>query len=190
MGFLEITYGPMFSGKSSRLIEEISQYLDVNKSKRIFKKAVIINSEKDNRNINKIGNITSHSSVTKKMDSSITYLSTEELKDINIEEYDYIAVDESQFFTDLFETVKIWLKKDKHVHCAGLISDINKNKFGQLLDLFPLSSKNTQLNAFCVKCKDYLKNATFTKLVKETESKNIIFISASEHYIPVCNEHY
>jgi len=188
---LKIFYGPMFAGKSTKLLHVVNEFIDVSHAKGIGKKAIIINSVKDNRNIKKTGNITSHSSMEKKTTkSNIEFLTVEKLSDVKVERYDCIGVDECQFFPDLYETVKIWLDQKKQVNCAGLISDVNKNKFGQLLDLFPHSSDNIQMKAYCLKCEEHYQNATFTKLIKETGEKNTLFVSASEHYIPVCEKHF
>lgn len=190
IGSLEIVCGPMFSGKTSELIQKTHQYLDIYEVKKDPKRAIIISSKKDNRNINKYKILTSHGSVKREIRDCITCKSVEKLKEIDISIYDFVAVDESQFFDDLEESVNEWLKLGKNILCVGLISDINKNKFGSLLDLFPKACEIKHLKAYCVLCKDHIQNGVFTKLSKETGSKEVVFVSGVEHYIPVCNKHY
>ena len=60
--YLEITFGPMFSGKTTNLIHKIHTYLDIHSFKGKEKKGLIINYSEDNRDLNKCGNLTTHSS--------------------------------------------------------------------------------------------------------------------------------
>lgn len=189
-GFLEITFGPMFSGKTSDLIQKIHLYLDINEAKGTRKKALIINSSKDKRNISKYKNLTSHSSIKKEIRECIECVSVENLGELDVKDFDYISIDECQFYDDLVKVIEKWISIGKKIHCVGLISDINKKRFGDLLDLFPIASKINQLQAYCVLCKDHLQNASFTKLSKPTGSDSVVFVSGEEHYIPVCSEHY
>ena len=190
VGFLEITFGPMFSGKTSDLVQKVHLYLDINEAKGTKKKALIINSSKDKRNISKYKNLTSHSSIKKEISECIECISVDNLEGVDVNGFDYISIDECQFYNDLESVIKKWILMGKKIHCVGLISDINKSRFGDLLDLFPVASKINQLKAYCVLCKDHLQNASFTKLSKPTGSNSVVFVSGEEHYIPVCTEHY
>ena len=189
-GFLEITFGPMFSGKTTDLIQKVHQYLDINEAKGILKTALIINSSLDKRDINKYNILTSHSSVKKELKDSIECITTNLLREVDPNDFDYIAIDESQFFKDLVPVVKDWLQLGKKIHCVGLIADVNKKRFGDLLDLIPEASKINQLKAYCILCKDHLQNAPFTKLKKSTGEKSVVFVGEKDYYIPVCHEHY
>jgi len=187
---LEIIYGPMFSGKTTTLYQKITQYLDVKKLQTGNEpKAVIINHSSDSRD-KFSGNLSTHSTFLKESSNNIEYVSLEYLtyNDAYFEDVDIIGVDESQFFDDLEKFIKLFLKTNIKIICSGLISDIYKNKFGQLLDLFPLADSIIHKKAFCIKCKnlDY-PNACFTKL-KDNIKEPIV--SGSKHYIPVCGYHY
>jgi thymidine kinase len=49
MGSLTIIFGPMFSGKTTRLIQELTRFVDVTQESH-FTKCLLINHTFDNRN--------------------------------------------------------------------------------------------------------------------------------------------
>lgn len=194
-GFLEITYGPMFAGKTSHLIERIYNYIAFNQiHKNVNPKILIINSSKDNRDINKIQNLTTHNNF--KQDtfpnyvSSLKTISLSLLKESDIIKYDYIAIDESQFFDDLETFVHKYLSLDKYIHCCGLIADTEKKPFGSLINLITYADEINHLKAYCKYCKYWDKNAVFTKWISDEKKEDKISIGAEGKYIPVCGKHY
>jgi thymidine kinase len=193
-GTLHITFGPMFSGKTSYLIKNLDNFITVEKMKNTDFKALVINSCLDNRNINKIGNLTTHSELTHQFKGfDVVFANVKNLQDISqkiIDSVNYIAIDECQFFDDLETYVKKWMKENKHIHCSGLIADFERNKFGQLLDLFPLASDVNMLKSFCAGCKKYEKTASFTMLKCNEVKSSKINIGDSKDYAPVCQYHY
>ena len=58
-------------------------------------------------------------------------------------------------------------------------------KFGEILDLVPLSDSITKLHAFCTICKNGTP-AHFTKRLCENEEQKLI---GTSEYIPVCRNH-
>ena len=194
---LEVTFGPMFSGKTTYLIEKINKIISVKNmntksydSTKIYK-GLIINSKNDSRK-KSVFNVSTHSNITFDVTKHIKFVSVtklSELDDIFMFDYNYVSIDESQFFEDLVPRVKKWLSFGKHIHCSGLISDINKNKFGTLLDLIPLADSVEQKKAICVKCKNGFNKGVFTKR-KNNSSTELILVSGKEDYYPVCGEHY
>ena len=193
-GYLDITFGPMFSGKTSNLVEKINNYIVFKSIEGKNIKGLIINSSLDNRDINKIENLTTHNQFIKdfKLPSNIESMSCKTLMPFSekIDDYDYIAIDESQFFEDLEPFVKTMLKKGKYIHCVGLIADSEKNTFGQMHKIFAMADNITQLKAFCVKCKSWHKNASFTKWISNEDKNQAICVSGKDKYVPVCGKHY
>ena len=105
-GYLHLITGPMFAGKSTRLIGLISKL-------SILKKIYIINSSLDNRYNN--NSITTHSKFSCNANSlSNLNLDYEQLKKIR-EEYEVITIDEAQFFNDLYNFVKMSLELNFHI---------------------------------------------------------------------------
>lgn len=113
------------------------------------------------------------------------------LRDVDVDKYDVIAIDEAQFFGDLKESVLEWVEcKRKIVILAGLNGDFRRHPFGQLNDMIPYADTVTKLSPFCVLCiKDKkMVNALFTKRTVPSDSE--ILIGGKEAYIPVCRECY
>lgn len=176
-GKLEIITGNMFSGKSTELIRRIKRVQSINK------KIVIINYIGDNRYTeNGIG--THDNNVL----NSIKLKTLMEFPFEGIQLIDSFFIDEAQFFTDLYEFVKILVDIHcKHVVVSGLCGDVNRNVFGQIVSLIPIADKIDKLNAYCTMCNDGTE-APFTKRINGTEDQ--IDIGGSEKYVSLCRYHY
>lgn len=184
-GYLELIVGPMFSGKTTRLIEIYEQCKFCNIS------VIVINHVLDSRYND--GNIlASHNQV------NIPCEKTNKLKDIwnkiknkndskyGKKNYQVILINEGQFFDDLYETVKEMLKYEKTVHVCGLDGDFERKKFGQILDLIPLSDKITKLTSLCSICKNGKKGLFSMRITEEKEQT----VTGFSNYIPVCRKCY
>jgi thymidine kinase len=77
---------------------------------------------------------------------------------------------------------------NKHVVIAGLDGDSNRNKFGDLISLIPISDTVDKLSAYCNKCNDGTYGP-FTKKLNDSNN-NVIEIGGKDLYIPVCRNHY
>jgi thymidine kinase len=192
MSHLTIIFGPMFSGKTTRLVQELTRVVDV-----LEHRCLLINHVFDTRN-KEIG-VSSHASSFRGVSKLIDVHQTDKLEKVNIDEYNIIGVDEAQFFEDL-EVVKGWVKKGKNVIVSGLITDAFMNPFGKLHTLFTFADNVIQCHSICSECikthdrvitTDALNSmkAAFTYKVK-SNSENQIDIGASDKYIPVCRYHY
>lgn len=179
-GYLEIFIGPMFSGKTSKLLELYKQYKFCNIT------VAVINHSDDTRYHNDM--MSSHDKImipciqTKKLfdllDSSIS--------NINILQSDVILINEGQFFEDLSLFVVKMLQYKKRVYIAGLDGDFERKKFGQILDLIPLCDKVTKLTSLCGLCKNGTAGIFSLRLTKEI-SQTLI---GTNNYIPVCRNCY
>jgi thymidine kinase len=175
-GYLEIILGPMFSGKSTRLIQIYKQYNFCNIS------VVAINHSIDNRYDDNL--LTTHDQI------KIPCIKTEKLFDIipRIEDNntiftsDIILINEAQFFPDLFNFVVELLKKNKKIYVCGLDGDFEKKKFGQILDLIPLCDKIEKLTSICSLC----KNGTPGIFTMRLSNEKIQTIVGTYNYISVC----
>lgn len=174
---IKITLGCMFSGKTSKVIEQYKKW------KSIGKTVLCINNEIDNRygNDDKMYN---HNL------DSVKCIKVKNLSDVTEEEIkmsDIILINEGQFFSDLKECCVKWCEQySKHIIISGLDGDFERNKFGQILDLIPYSDEVEKMHAFCAICKDGT-HALFTKRV--TNEKEQILVGSS-NYIAVCRKHY
>lgn len=155
---LSIIIGPMFSGKSSELIRRVKR-AKIGKKKVLVLKPII-----DTRY--SVSRIESHDGLA--IDCINSELSLN-IFSIN-ENYDLIAIDEAQFFKGLYNFVKKQLNLKKEIIVAGLDGDYRRKKFGEILDLIPLSNEVIKLSAICNKCG---KEAYYT-FRKTNEEKQVI----------------
>lgn len=195
-GTLYMRVGPMFSGKTTWLNGELTQLADKGFS---VMKITHIDDVRDNVVICDNSGST-HNSSYRSLSNKITCTRVSHLKDIDISNFHVIGVDESQFFPDLLEIVELWVETlGKHVRVAGLDGDAFKRKFGQTLDLIPISDEVIKLSASCHICLKELEKTgfngniltivgPFTKRInKSTEQKDV---GGSDKYIPVCRFHH
>ena len=185
MGYLELIIGPMFSGKTSKLIE-------------IYKQCEFCNISISA--INYIGDTrysdTMISSHDMKMIPCMQGASIRDIRnngvngDYNtakLNNSDVILINEGQFFCDIVEHVEYWVEKcKKRVYVCGLDGDFKRNPIGNLLGLIPMCDKVNKLTALCSNCKDGTR-AIFSYRV--TDEKEQIVIGSS-NYIPVCRKCY
>ena len=170
--YLEIVLGPMYSSKTSTLIE-------------IYKKCVYcsipvvaINHESDTRYHESL--LSTHDKVM------IPCIKTHKLFDAwtnhKMDDYSVILINEGQFFDDLVPFVNQMLKNNKKVYVFGLDGDFEKKKFGTILDLIPICDKVYKLHSLCAMCKDGT-DGIFSKRIT-TEKQQVLV--GSDNYIPVC----
>jgi thymidine kinase len=178
MTYLHLITGPMFAGKSTRLLGLISKL-------SVLKNIFIINSTLDNRYNN--DSITTHSNYSCNANSlSNLNLDNKYLQDLK-KKYDVIAIDEAQFFNDLYNFVKICLDMDFHVIVCGLNGNYKQEKFGQILDLIPLANNIELLKGYCMICNDGTEGV-FTKRILENNTDEII-VGNEDKYMCVCRKH-
>jgi thymidine kinase len=179
IGRLELIFGPMFSGKSTALLREAQRKLSViNDSSKIL----LVNSKKDSRCGSEI---MTHDKV------KIPAIKVENLNDIaNTQNYlqcKILLIDEAQFFTDLYDFVKVAINDKKHIIVCGLDGNSNQMEFGQILKLIPLADKVTKLTALCKLCADGNTEAPFTRRIISNTSE--ILVGSHESYVSVCRYH-
>jgi thymidine kinase len=191
-GYLEIFIGPMYSGKTSKLLDMYKKYT--------FCKipVCVINHEIDVRY---------HETMLSTHDKlMIPCLQTSRLMDIwsitdldaTIENQDeinnhmlmraakVILINEAQFFDDLLVAVTSMVNDGKIVYISGLDGDFERKKFGQILDLVPFCDKITKLTSLCGLCKNGTPGIFSRRLTQDTEQTLI----GSDNYIPVCRKCY
>lgn len=190
-GYLELIIGPMYSGKTSKLLEIYKQckFCDIS--------VCVINHSLDKRY---------HSSMLSSHDKiMIPCLNVDHLSnlwfnngEIDLTEFadksghklirnsEVILINEGQFFNDLHYVVNDMLKNNKVVYVCGLDGDFERKKFGQILDLIPLCDKVNKLTSLCSNCKNGTPGIFSMRITNEKEQT----IIGSENYIPVCRSCY
>jgi thymidine kinase len=188
--YLELIIGPMYSGKSSRLVEIYNQCKFCNIS------VAVINHSIDKRYDEKL--LTTHDQIkipciqTTKLSDIWDYKDIDSHFDENSNKHiilrsaDVILINEGQFFDNLYEVVVDMLKCNKRIYICGLDSDFERKKFGQILDLIPLCDKVNKLTSLCSQCKDGTLGIFSMRLTSEKQQTLV----GSDNYIPVCRKCY
>lgn len=188
--YLELIIGPMYSKKSSRLVEIYNQCNFCNIS------VAVINHSIDTRYDEKL--LTTHDQIkipciqTTKLNSIWNYnvldnhFNEKSNNHIILRSADVILINEGQFFKDLYSVVEDMLKSNKRVYVCGLDSDFERKKFGQILDLIPLCDKVTKLSSLCSQCRDGTAGIFSMRLTPEKQQTLV----GSDNYIPVCRKCY
>lgn len=194
---LHIVIGPMFAGKSTYLINKVNELLSDNSNvsnsrsdKLSADDILLINHSSDTR-YNASSQIHSHNG------ASLKSLALPRLNDFSINgsslitNKKYILIDESQFFSDLYQSITKLLYSSsstslKEIYIFGLDGDFKQEPFkdSKLLELIPFCSSITKLQATCTYCS---QPAPMTKRI--TTSTEQILVGGSNEYQPVCLKH-
>ena len=184
--YLELFIGPMFSGKTSKLVEIYKQCIFCNIP------VAVINHSIDKRYDDTL--LSTHDKVM------IPCIQTTLLKDIwrydvfdttelqhlsdscRLVNAEVILINEGQFFEDLYPAINHMLLHNKKIYIGGLDGDFERKKFGQILDLIPLCDKVTKMTSLCSLCKDGTAGI-FSKRISLEKEQTVV---GSSNYIPVC----
>lgn len=174
--YLELIIGPMFSGKTSKLLDIYKQcnFCSI--------PCIIINHSSDTRYhetmLSSHDNVLAPCIMLSKLEDC---LAIKEVKDAQV-----ILINESQFFCDLYDSVVTMLNHDKKVYICGLDGDFERKKFGQILDLIPMCDKVSKISSLCGICRDSTK-AIFSMRLTDEKDQTVVGI---ENYSPVCRKCY
>lgn len=166
-----LIYGCMFAGKTETLIK-LYRKLE-SKGKKPFSIKHSIDTRYSSTNIS------SHSS---HHIPARSYSKLMEIPEEKYANYEYILIDEGQFFEDLIEFVLLLQKKGKKWIIAGLNLDCHNQKFGHVLDVEPYAAVIINIKAVCATCSTNL--ATFTH--KKINDDQLIAVGGAELYQPIC----
>ena len=188
-GELIIYFGPMFSGKTTKLTRELVTYYDVASKAGINLKVIYINHASDNRE-SADSTASSHHSMFYQLPSGLPALKTHTLSSVDISKYNIIGIDEAQFFDDLEVTVRDWvINRGKFVIIASLDGNFRMEPIGQANKLICLSREVEKLSAKCTNCLSVVNPiprtpAYFThRISKDTGD---IVIGGADKYMAVC----
>lgn len=185
-GKLHIIIGPMFSGKTSEIINIYNKYKYCNLNVKV------VNYIFDNRYTDK-QLLYTHDK------RQVPCILTENLNDMynfeiqngninndninSFNETQIFLINEAQFFKDIVDWVKIAISPpyNKIIYLCGLDGDFKRNLFGNWLELIPMCDTITKLTSICSSCK--VKDAIFShRLTNDTKQKLI----GNDIYVPLC----
>ena len=214
-GYLELFIGPMFSGKTSRLIE-------------IFKREefcgqnpIVVNFSDDDRYDNYTTHLSTHDArqipciraknlkdifdseqYYKTFNYNLKYVNDDLLSSDDVEKNNLIKsivdpshptysktilINEGQFFPDILNWTKLMVTHfNKRVYIAALDGDFEQQPIGDILQLIPYSNKCTKLTSLCYDCKDGTEAIFSFRITNEKEQ----IVIGSDNYIPLCRKCY
>lgn len=174
-GELHLILGPMFSGKSSELTRMIRRY------RAIKKQVLVVNHTFDSRTHNYVQTHDQERIPAVKVSLLAEVLQHSEFKDAEV-----IAIDEGQFYTDLYpivlELVNTYHKK---VYIASLDGDYLAHSFGDTLRLVSHADTCYKLHSLCYLCH---QRAPFTKRL--SKSTAIVEVGGKDLYVAACRKHF
>ena len=175
-GYLELILGPMFSGKTSKLLEIYKQCKFCNIPVLVINHAIDVRytpdmlSTHDNQNI-----------PCEFINDLISFWKSNDNENIQV-----VLINEGQFFENLFEAVELMLNEKKKVYVCGLDGDFKRKKFGEILDLIPICDKVYKLQSLCALCKNGEKGIFSLRVTEDTDQTLV----GVENYKPVCRNCY
>ena len=180
-GYLNLIIGPMFSGKSTRLIQYIRKY------KTLGLNLIVIKPSLDTRYTTK-NEICTHNHEKE----SCNIYDRDKLEEIfnhsEYNNYEIIIIEEGQFFMNLFEIVKRMTDIDKKkVYISALNGDFNRDLFGDIHKLISLADNIDFLQSLCIDCKDGTPGI-YSKRI--TNNSLQILVASNDNYKAVCRKHY
>ena len=188
---LLLIIGPMFAGKSTKLVDIVTNLLESGVNKNNI---LIINNKSDTRYGGDGSNIITHDGV--KLQGIAVEKLSEVAEKIVSECIDYIIIDEAHFFKDLYENVWKFVSMRKNLIVAGLSGDYKLKPFteSRILELIPLATSIVKLQARCEICNG---PAHYTKMqtavcVSSSDIVNDdqIIVGGKDTFKPVCLNHY
>lgn len=180
-GNLYCYVGPMSSGKTSLILNEITNIKNIFEQSGKKLRCIYISNLKDNRE-----NLT-HSSLFKDL-NGIKILKEEKLNLPKLIKYDVIAIDEFQMFKGEVDNVISLVEKHKKiVYVSSLDGDSTKKIFGEVYLLLPHSDSFKKLTATCYFCltnKGRIEKGLFS--IRMTKQTDQIVIGGLDIYKPSC----
>lgn len=179
-GKLTIVTGPMYSGKTEKILQLI------NKAEYRGKTVLAVKYKLDNRYSDT--KIVSHFGRDLKAEPASTI---EEINKLVQEQTPkVIAIDEAQFIKGIKQAVRHWVSSGLDVFLSTLDLDCWEEPWQEINDLLCYADKIYKLTAVCPTCK---KNATRTQLLVDPsvfkDGSNVL-IGGNDLYEPRCKNHF
>ena len=181
MGYISLVIGCMFAQKTTELLRRVRRY------KSIGYKVLIVNYIGDTRYGKEC--IASHD---KEVEQAMCVKKLEDIEDlVRSGQYNVIAIDEGQFFTDLYKHVTKWADElPVHIVISGLDGTSERTPFGDMLRLIPHAEEVERLSAFCAVCRDGTVAVYSKYFGASPKDENGVVIGGVETYKPVCRKHF
>lgn len=171
---IKVICGPMFSGKTKRLIAAVEEEKSKGKTVFVFKpkldnryaEEAVVSHDKD----------TVHAfNVQRPVEILDTYLNA-----------DVVAIDEAQFFDEsIVEIARKIANNGKSVILAGLDLDYKAEFFGSMPMLLAIADEVVKLNSVCTFCSG---RARFSHRISKDDG--VVVLGEKDKYVPLCRSCY
>lgn len=168
-GIIRLYIGPMFSGKTSALIEAYTRHSIGQRN------CLLVKHTSDTRYIEK--DVSTHDG--RHFVSSAMCSSLYEIDDI-VDKYNVVCIDEIQFFEDAPIFCDKWANQGIIVEASGLCGTYTRSEFPVISKLIPLAEEVYKKAAVC---RETGRDAQFT--YRTSTEKATIVIGGSDKYKPV-----
>jgi thymidine kinase len=178
VGSVHLILGPMFAGKTTRLLERVKQL-----EESVNANVLLLKSDKDTRYAK--DKVVTHDGrgrecfPVKSLELAVVVetVGVEKWNECNV-----VAVDEAQFLTNLYEFCRVAADEhNKIVLVAGLNGDFKRETFGEVQETLPLCDSVTKLTAKC-KCG---RPALFSKRIVDVGDGQEL-VGGADKYLPAC----
>lgn len=166
-GRIHMIVGPMFSGKTSTLINKYKRY------ELGGRRCIMIKYAMDDRYDSNA--VVTHDKITEKA-VSCRYLYE---ADTIVSDYDVICVDEIQFYKDADIICDKWANQGKIVVACGLNGTYTREPWPVMSNLFALADNIEFITAVC---RDNGNDAVYSYLKKDTYDTNMEIIGGADKY--------
>lgn len=176
-GTLTAVYGPMFSGKTTYLIEQFDK----------GKSAVVFKPDLDERYTKKPVVVSHNQEMIPAV--LVNHLKPEEMRDL-VGDFKVVMIDEVNFFHEsLIEVIKTFIEEGRNVYVAGLYLDSERNVWGPMTTLIEMADKKVEVTARCDGDKGKCQSPavlTYRKIPKTEQVR----VAGADEYGATCELHY
>jgi thymidine kinase len=177
-GKLTVIAGPMFSGKTGKLVAMMEVFTQMGH------KVLVVKPSVDTR-YGGLPEIHSHDHKKAKAMTIEGKTVPEILEKILKTRTDKVIFDEVQFFDKdiIIKVITTLKKKGIHVIASGLLYDYKRTPFGATPELMGLADERLELMAICQKCGSLARHSARVK-----GGKSVVVVGASDKYIATCEK--
>lgn len=171
-GWIEVICGSMFSGKTEELIRRIKRAQFANQKIELFKPAVDTRYDETE--------MVSHDHSA--MNTTPVHNSAEILLYVNIDEVEFVGIDEVQFFDEgIIDVCNTLANKGIRVVVAGLDMDYLGKPFGPMPHLIAIAEYVSKVHAICTRCGNLAQYSH--RLIKNEKQ---VMLGEKDSYEPLC----
>lgn len=185
-GFITVVVGPMYSGKSDRLIELCFKAETYGKKSYIAYKPNMDNRYAIDKIVSRVGTSIPAKPIPVQIDEELILQIIDDTRG-----YDIVAFDEAQFFNEkIIKLVSELAYNKKQVIIDGLNLDYRGREFGFMGGLLSIADEIEKLTAYCSVCG---RPANFTqRMVNKSPAKigETVLVGDSEAYEVRCRNCY